>query len=151
MKKTWLMRAAVPFAVCLVILLMSTPAMAIWEWCEMDPELIIDGHTVTLKALVEGDSADVAQAIHGNTWFRVYVPRGVDSALVSTEEKVKAKVFKDKNLEVDADGGVPFTVSLKVNTQEAYPLYMVVLVDGEVVGEIFGDTSNGIKAQFILP
>lgn len=151
MKKTWLMRAAVPFAVCLVMLLVSAPAMAIWEWCEMDPELIIDGHTVTLKALVEGDSADVAQAVHGNTWFKVYVPLDVDSVLISTEEKVKAKVFNDKDLEIDDNGGVPFTVSLRVNTESAYPLRMVVLVDGEIVGEIFGDTLNGINAQFILP
>ena len=151
MKINWVMRTAILIAVCLSMLIVSTPALAIWEWCEMDPELVIDGHTITLQALVERESTEVAEAVHGITWFRVYVPRGIDAAVVSTEDRVKAKIFKDKDLAVDGAGAVPVKVALTVNTQDIYPLCLRVSVDGEIVGEIFGDTSNTLTAQFILP
>ncbi len=151
MRKLWLVRAAVPAALILTMLLVAAPAMAIWEWCEMDPELVIDGHAVTLQALVEGESGQVAQAVRGNTWFRVYIPRGVDGAVVSTEDKVKAKIFEDKELVTDGAGAIPFNVALTVNTHGTYPLCLIVSVDGEIVGEVFGNTSDGIKAEFSLP
>ena len=156
----WLSRLVITAAVGLSSLLMlPMPVAAGWAWCEVDPLIVIDGHQVTLEGLVGGEEAAVAQAIKGNTWFKVYVPRGVDTEIISTETKVKVQIFEDKNLEI-SDGVVPFIVVLSINTPRAdYPMIMIMKVtvensttfEVESATAVEGNTANALKAQFTLP
>ncbi|MGI2335138.1 MAG: hypothetical protein ACRKGH_00595 [Dehalogenimonas sp.] len=145
--------AVVTVASLSLMLLSPIPAAAAWAWCSADPVIIIDGHQVTLEGFVGGEEDIVAQALKGNTWFKVYVPKGVDTEIVSTETKVKVHIFEDKNLVIDENGVVPFTVVLSVNApQQDFPMVLEMTVNG-VTYSTDGDdfTTNDLTAYFELP
>jgi hypothetical protein len=151
MKNKWLSSLAATVVVSIVTVLLPAPVSAMWSWCEVDPVVVIDGHQVTLEGFVGGEEAAVDKAMKGNTWFYVYVPRGVDTKIVSTEPHVKVKICQDQSLDVK-NGAVPFTVVLSVNTPKAdYPMMMKVVIDNVMQPEANGSTATELKAHFTLP
>jgi hypothetical protein len=151
MKKMWLMRLAVIATVCLSMLMIASPALAIWEWCELDPVITIDGHTVSIQGMVQGDPQQVARAIKGNILFEVSVPHGVNTKVVFIEKNAKLKITEDKCSSEHDNHAVNIDVALSVKTHEEYPMMLKISVDGVVVGEILGNTEHELNTRVTLP
>jgi len=142
MRKKLLIRAAVVLGVCLATLLMAAPAMAIWDWCDVDPILTIGGHSVSLDAAYLGDSQD----INGKITFVVTVPRGTPVSIDAVDPGVKVKVRYDG----DSSNGIPVGVSVSIKSKQTYDTTLTVTLEGTQLTVETGNTDDTLGYSFII-
>jgi hypothetical protein len=147
MKNKLLIRAAVILGVCMATLLVATPAMAIWDWCDVDPVLSIDGHNVSLQAAIQGDP----QQMHGKIAFRVSVPEGTEVSVISCEPNARVIIKYDKSKSgVDDDHSIPVEVSVDIKTKTTFNSRLGVSLDGEQISQEQGNTDSELVSSFII-
>lgn len=148
MRKKLLIRAAVVLGVCLATLLMAAPAMAIWDWCDVDPTLTIGGHTVSLDASYQGDPSQ----IRGKIEFIVEVPAGTQVKVVSCDSTAQVKVIYDKNSDDrDNEGnrynkhndnrnfcntgsrGIAVDISVDIKSKSSFPTQLIIILDAKKI------------------
>ena len=145
MKKHRLLRVAVILSVCITALLIATPVLAMWSWCDIDPVLSIGGNTVQLHAIVY---CETPEEIRGHVVFEVTVPKGTDASVISIDPYVKAKVKIKENKKAPA-GQVVVTVD--INTKKTYDVQFEVTLNGVQIAFITGDTKNSPEFAFDIP
>ena len=136
--KNWILRGAAILGVLISSLLIVAPAMAMWDWCDVDPTLSIGSHTVSIMASVKGDPQD----INGKIKFYVVAPEGLSSSVISTERAAKVKLSAGNN------GNVEITADIK--TKAVYEWKIEVLVDGAQTAVVYGTTNNALYCTFPL-
>jgi len=145
MKNKWLIRSAVLLGVCMAALLVTTPLMAAWSWCDVDPILSINGHEVHWQAFVLGDPA----LIVGKVEFDITAYKGTDVKVLYVDSyfKTKVKVI----YKVDMSPG-EVLLSFNFTTAKTYDLNVVVSVDGvEKFNEVGTTKSEPSCTLFLLP
>jgi hypothetical protein len=157
MKKKWLVRAAVALGVCVATLLITVPAMAMWDWCGCDPVVDINGHTVSLDASIQGDT----QQIHGDIVFTISVPQGTDITVVSTEPGAEIHINHGNSGYGYGSGSqlfkwsvgssdIPVSVSVDINSKTEFNTMLVVTVDGVQVAQDQGTTRCDLECDFAI-
>ncbi len=139
MNRKWLIRAAVAVAVSVAALLVAVPVMAPWGWCEVDPVLNVNGHTVNLDAIIEGDPAALSGAV-----FHVNAPAGTQINVICVDPGASVKVNYN-------NGSSSIAVSVDFETEIEYPAIFYVLVDGQQVAQATGTTLQELEAAFSAP
>ncbi len=139
--RKWMARVATALVVCVASLVIATPAMAIMSWCDLDPVININGHTVSMDAAVLGDP----QEIHGHVTFNVTVPRGTQVDIISIDEGAKVKIRYSKE-SVDT-----VEISVDIKTKTTYEAKLVVLMDDQQLTEVLGTTNSPLEFAFSLP
>ena len=144
MRKKWLLRAIVMLGVCVATLLIAAPAMAIWDWCDVDPTLSIGGHPVSLDAAYQGNPAD----INGKISFVVTVPRGTQVLVGTLEPNVNVKVrFGDAS-----SSGIPVDVSVSIKSKTSYNTSLSVSLDTkQILKQERGKTNSTLEYDFVIP
>ena len=162
MKRKWLIRAAVVLGVFVSTLLIAAPAMAMWDWCDVDPVLSIGGHTVSLDASLQGDP----QQIRGDIVFSVTVPKGTQIRVVSCERGATVKINydnssnnsnnnsnnDDNNLTACRRGSssIPVEVSVDINTKTVFNTRLTVTQDGKQIAQVLGTTKHDRECDFTI-
>ena len=152
MKKKWMIRVAVLFGVCMAALLVAAPAMAMWDWCDVDPSLSIGGHDVSIQASIQGDPS----LIRGNITFTVEVPYRTHVEVISCDPGGKVVIKYDSPGPKGGRGnktskGIPVEVSVDINSQETFHTKVVVYADGKQVAQDTATTTRGdLDCQFTL-
>lgn len=168
MRKKWLVRAAVVIGVFVASLLVATPAMAMWDWCDCDPVLNIGGHTVSLDAALQGDPKE----IRGNIAFTVTVPRGTQINVVYCEPNATVKInynnsynsnYNDNNNSTSncndnnswgsfrqSPCSIPVSVSVDINTKTVYNTRLTVGLDGKQIAQVMGTTRHDLEYSFTV-
>ncbi len=146
MKSKWFIRVAVILGVCLTMLLVANPAMAMWSWCDLDPELNIDGHTVKLDAGFLVDTVN-PQSVNGKITFNITVPVGTQISVMSCEPGANVKIRYDKS-NVNSVDEVVISVDIKTRIECGTRLTVTGLNDGSV--EIPGTSGSAIEYRFNL-
>jgi hypothetical protein len=136
MNKKWILRVTVVLAVVISALLMVAPVMAMWDWCEVDPALNINGHTVNIVASIQGNPQD----INGKIKFVVVVPEGVSSSIISCDHAGKVKI--------DTGTGAEVEVFAYLKTKTTYASQLIVNIDGNQVAFARGTTDNQLTCTF---
>ena len=143
MNKKWLVRAAVVLGVLMATLLVTTPVMAAWSWCSLDPVLNIDGHTMSLQADIQGDP----DAVNGNIWFKVTVPEGTPVSVVYIDPGAKVKIYYTDG---SSKNKISVDVSVDINTRETYPSRLIVILDGKQIALVEGTTADELIYNFTI-
>lgn len=165
MKKKWLVRGAVALGICVATLLITVPAMAMWDWCGHDPVLAIAGHTVSLDASVQGDP----QQIRGDIVVTVSVPQGTDITIVSIDAGTEVHInysnsgcgwgygsslFKwsvpDHFTKHGQSDDIPVSVSVDINSKTQFNTMLVVTVDGVQVAQDQSTTCGSLGCDFTI-
>lgn len=141
MRKKWLIRATVILGVCVATLLIAAPAMAIWDWCDVDPTLSIGGHTVSLDAAYLGNSHD----INGEITFIVTVPRGTPVSIGKVDPGVQLKIRYDGN----SSNGIPVEVSAGIKANTNFDTKLTVVLDEKQLVVKNGMTNNSLDYSFV--
>ena len=142
--KKWLVRAAVVLGVLMATLLVAAPAMAMWSWCSLDPTLNIGGHTVSLQADIQGDP----DAVNGNIWFNVTVPKGTPVSVVYIDPGAKVKIYYTDG---SSKNKMPVNVSVvDINTRDIYPSRLIVSLDGNQIALVEGTTADDLNYNFTI-
>jgi hypothetical protein len=139
-------------------LLIATPAMAMWDWCDVDPILDIDGHTVSIDASVQGDP----QQICGDIVFSVSVPRGTPVSVIYCEPNARVKINYNSSYNSNScdegerfsrhEGlrGIPVSVSVDINSKAKFNTRVIVTVDGEQVAQDQETTRGKLSCSFTI-
>jgi hypothetical protein len=138
MNKKWIVRAAAVAAVCVASLLIAAPVLAPWGWCDVDPVLNVNGHTVNLDAAIQGDP----QVLNNGVDFYVVVPRGTEISVVSCDQGADVTII---NAPWRSDS---IYVWVCFNTHSNFPAMLTVLVDGQQVSQATGTTNLGLGGSF---
>jgi hypothetical protein len=165
MRKKWLIRATVLLGVCVATLLIAAPAMAIWDWCDVDPTLSIGGHTVSLDASYQGDPSQ----IRGKIEFTVEVPAGTQVKLISCDSTAQVKIVYDKcndNRDNNENGngrqndnrdsyhksskGTSVEVSVDIKSKTAYASLLTVSLDGKKITLQKSTTDKDLDYSFVI-
>ena len=168
MKKKWMIRVAVLIGTLMAALLVAAPAMAMWDWCDVDPTLTIGWHNVSIQASIQGDPT----LIRGNIVFTVNVPKGTQVKLVSSDPGAQVKVnytnSDENNYGDNSNGngrndhgnggsyhgsskGIPVDVSVDINSWTMFKTKVVVYVDGNLVAQDTATTTRGdLDCQFTI-
>ena len=136
--KNWILRGAAILAILISTLLIAAPAMAIWDWCDVDPIVSIGTHTVSIMTSIPGDPHD----INGKIKIYVVVPEGLPSSVISSDHAGKVKLSTGNNTEVE--------VTAQIKTKVAYDSKLVVLVDGIEAATVTGTTDNALVCTFMI-
>jgi hypothetical protein len=132
MKKKWMIRVAVLIGTLMAALLVAAPAMAMWDWCDVDPSMTIANHAVALHVAIQGNP----DALPDNIAFTVSVPKGTVLTMGDTQGlKVKVKY----NAKADLTG-TAVVVSVNVNSGENLPIEFTVFDNTNKLADIFGFT-----------
>jgi hypothetical protein len=142
MRKKWLLRASVLLGICVAALLMAAPAMAIWDWCDVDPLLNIGGHNVSLDAGYLGNSSD----INGKITFTVTVPQGTGVSVVSVEPGAFVKIRYGG----DSSTGIQVQVSVNIKTKNLDDTHLTVSLEGAQIAEEQGTTAADLAYSFVV-
>jgi hypothetical protein len=142
MKKKWLIRAAIILGVCMAALLIAAPAMAMWDWCDVDPVVSIGGHTVSLDVSIQGDP----QQINGHIVFTVSVPQDIQIAVISCAPGVQVKIRKCD----DSSTGIPVEVSVGIKTKDTLNTQLSVSLDGVQIVQEQGTTDCDLGYNFVI-
>ena len=165
MKKKWMVRAAVALGACVAALLITVPAMAMWDWCACDPILDIGGHSVSLDASIQGDP----ELIRGDIVFTVSVPQGTDISVISCEPGARVHInysnsgrgygfgsglFKwsvfNHSGPHSASNTIPVSVSVKIKSRTEFNTMLVVTVDDVQVAQDEGTTRHNLNCDFTI-
>ena len=155
MKKKWMIRVAVLFGVCMAALLVAAPAMAMWDWCDVDPSLSIGGHNVSIQAAIQGDPT----LIRGNIVFTVEVPFGTQVKVISCDPGAQVRIQYGYNGFYggswggwyQTSRGIPVDVSVDINSWKTFQTSVVVFVDGTQVAQDNATTTHGdLDCQFTI-
>ncbi len=147
MKRKWLVRSAVILGVLMSTVLVVVPAMAIWDWCDVDPVVSIGGHTVNLDASIQGDPGQIT----GNIEFTVTVPLGTEVNVISSQPGATVDIQYMKWFPAGFfTRFVPVYVNVDINTKAVYNTRLVVTVDGQKVASDAGNTRGELNCIFIL-
>jgi hypothetical protein len=122
MKSKWFLRVAVILGVCMACLLITTPAMAMWSWCDLDPVLNIEGHTVKLDAGIWGDTVD-PKSVNGKITFNITVPVGTQISVISCEPGANVKIRYDK---FNINSGDEVVISVGIKTKIVYGMRLII-------------------------
>jgi hypothetical protein len=155
MKSKWFLRVAAILGVCMASLLVATPAMAMWSWCDVDPVLNIEGHTVSLDALLQGDPTQ----IRGDIVFSVTIPEGTHVSVIFCEPNARVEINYDRT-KCDEDKNhskksvnsheIPVDVSVEINTKTTFNTKLVVTLDGKLILQEEGTTNHDLEANFTI-
>jgi hypothetical protein len=161
MKKKWFIRAAVMLGVCVATLLIAAPAMAMWDWCDIDPVVSIGGHTVSLDAAFQGDP----QQIRGDIVFSITVPKGTQVHIISCEPNAEVKINynngngndcnngnngNDRSSFRQSSRGIPVAVSVDINTRTTFNTRLTVSLDGTQIDQEQGTTRHDLESDFSI-
>jgi hypothetical protein len=137
LNKKWLLRAMVAVAVGIVSLLIAVPVLAPWGYCDTDPVLSINGHTVNLDAAIQGDPS----ALSGAT-FHVNAPAGTQIDVISVDPGAVLKINCNNG------NNQSIKVSVDFQTSSEYSAIFSVSVDGQTVAQSSGTTLEELSASF---
>jgi hypothetical protein len=143
MKKKWMIRVAVLIGTLMAALLVAAPAMAMWDWCDVDPSMTIANHAVELHVAILTDP----NALPDNISFTVSVPKGTALTMGDTGgTKVKVK-YNGKA----ASTGTAVAVSVNVNSGENLQIEFMVFDNTKKIADIFGFTHGpALSYSFVL-
>jgi hypothetical protein len=140
-------------------LLVAAPAMAMWDWCDVDPSLSIGGHDVSIQAAIQGDPT----LIRGNIVFTVEVPFGTQIRVDSCDPGARVVIKYDYSGFSFGFGNsywggwnkpskdIPVDVSVDINSWKTFQTRVVVFVDGKQVAQDTATTTRGdLDCQFTL-
>jgi len=136
--KNWMLRGVAILGVLISTLLIVAPAMAMWDWCDVDPTLSIGSHTISIMASIKGDPQD----INGKIKFYVIVPDGVSSSIISCDHAGKVKLTSGPVADCE--------VIAAIKTKSTYKSQLVVLVDGVPAATVLGTTDNALVCTFLI-
>jgi hypothetical protein len=147
MKRIRISLAAI--AMTLTMLASGTSAWAGPQWCEEDPEFLVNGAVVDVTTVFAGQ---YASKIHGSVHFDLQVPSNATALVIKLPGTVPVTASISRTL--PAYHGllrVPVIVTVSMKSSEKFPTFTRVTgLTNSIASGYDGDSQNGTRVRFSM-
>jgi hypothetical protein len=143
-------RAAAVLVACLVSMsLLATTAWAGPQWCEEDPEFIVNGSIVDVTTLFP---AKYATAVNGSVHFDMQVPSNAVAAVLALPGTVPVTASIRYTLPAYYGiGAIPVVVTVSMDATKKFDTYTQVTgLQGLLVSWVDGTSAQATKIKFSM-
>jgi hypothetical protein len=119
------------------------------QWCEEDPEFVVNGALVDVSTLFPGS---YAQYVSGSVNFNMQVPSNVTAAVVSLPGTVPVTAQISRTLPAYYGiGSIPVVVTVSMNSSVAFQTTTTITgLGGSVLNVAYGSSTWPTKAKFYM-
>ncbi len=137
------------FALLVSTLAFGSTASAGPQWCEEDPEFLVNGAVVDVATWFDGS---YASSVNGAVNFDMQVPSNVLAVVVSLPGTVPVTASITRTLPAYwGIGKIPVVVTVSMKASKTFTTTTTVTgLGGTLVGSVGGDSKNGTKAKFSM-
>lgn len=132
-----------------MLCLSSSAAWAGPQWCEEDPEFIVNGALVDVTTLFPGS---YAAYVNGPVNFNLQVPSNVVAAAVSLPGTIPVTASISRTLPAYYGiGSIPVVVTVTMSSSVSFPTYTQITgLGGSVLNGVYGYSTWPTKAKFYM-
>ncbi len=137
------------FALLVSTLAFGSSAWAGPQWCEEDPEFLVNGAVVDVTTWFAGN---YASSVTGSVNFNMQVPSNVVAAVLSLPGTVPVTASITRNLPAYYGiGKIPVVVTVSMNASQSFTTTTTVTgLGGSLVSSLYGYSTTPTKAKFSM-
>lgn len=141
--------AIVVAAIAASLITFSSPAVAGPQWCEEDPEFIVNGSVVDVTTLFD---ASYASSIKGSVNFVLQVPSNVTAVVVALPGSVPVSASISPTLSpYYGIGKIPVVLSVSMKTNATFDTYTQITgTAGMLLTTVTGTSAKPTRASFAM-
>lgn len=127
----------------------SASAWASPQWCEEDPEFLVNGRVVDVTTLFPGEYASKVKKVH----FDMQVPSNATALVLSLPGTVPVTASISKTLPPHYGllAAIPVVVTVTLDTKHRFATYTQVTgLSTTLVSGTYGESTRGTKLKFKL-
>jgi len=119
------------------------------QWCEEDPEFLVNGAVVDVTTWFAGS---YASSVSGSVNFNMQVPSNVVALVLSLPGTVPVTAQISRTLPAYYGiGKIPVVVTVSMNASQTFTTTTTVTgLGGTLVNSVSGDSKQGTKAKFSM-
>ena len=127
----------------------SSYAVAGPQWCEEDPEFVVNGAIVDVTTLFDGQYAD---DVSGSVNFTMQVPSNVTAAVVSLPGTIPVTASISRTLSpYYGIGQIPVVVTVTMKTNASFSTYTQITgLGGSLLTSASGASTKPTRASFAM-
>jgi hypothetical protein len=132
-----------------VIVLASSSAWAGPQWCEEDPEFLVNGAVVDVSTVFSGSYAPY---VKGNVDFNMQVPSNVIATVVSLPGTIPVTASISRTLPAYYGiGTIPVVVTVTIDATKRFETYTQITgLGGSLLTTVYGTSTSPTYAKFSM-
>jgi hypothetical protein len=137
------------FALLVSMLASGSTASAGVQWCEEDPEFLVNGAVVDVTTWFDGS---YASSVNGAVNFDMQVPSNVVAAVLSLPGTVPVTAQISRTLPAYYGiGKIPVVVTVSMKASQTFTTTTTITgLGGALASSVSGDSKQGTKAKFSM-